>query len=157
MIKSIRHLRGDPDEWYENDIVIPDGEIAICKTFAGGTVLKIGDGMLRYSELPPLGDHVKRIYGASGVFTLENKCLYRLSNPKAIKIETPGMYDEDFSCLISFQTGASSVPFDVIGDLYLSGDGTAGGDFIPEPKMNYTIFIWYDGSFQGVVRGVPNV
>lgn len=157
MTKSIRHLRGDTDSWYENDIVIPDGELAICRTYSGGTVLKIGDGMKRFSELEPLGDHSKYKYGLTGFFTLENNCLFKLDTPRALKIQTPDMFDDNFSCLLSFTTGAGTLPVEILGKIYFSGDDTAGGDFIPEPKRNYNIFIWNDGNFQAVVRGVPLV
>ena len=51
MIKSIRHLRADESEWKGNDIIVPDGEIAIIKTRGGGIRLKVGDGEKKFSEL----------------------------------------------------------------------------------------------------------
>ncbi len=155
MVKSIRHLRADECEWKANDIVIPDGEIAILKTKAGNAKIKIGNGEKKFSELPSLlGDIGKTEEGVN--ITLLHANSYRLGERTALSISFPDVIDDDYYSEISFDSGVDATEFTVYGRLRLTGDGVADEDFMPIPNTHYTIFIWYDGSMQGIVRGLPN-
>lgn len=155
MIKSIRHLRAGEAEWKQNDIVIPDGEIAILKTKAGNVKIKIGNGESKFSELPSLiGDIGKS--EENGNITLLHGKSYRLGETAFLSISFPAVIDDDYYSEISFDSGVDATEFSATGKLRLTGDGVADEDFMPSPNTHYTIFIWYDGSMQGIVRGLPN-
>ena len=46
--------------------------------------------------------------------------------------------------------------FEVMGSVALSGDDVADRELMPRENTHYTVFIWYDGTLQGIVRGIPN-
>jgi hypothetical protein len=48
----MRQLVGTTAEWAADDLVIGDGEIAIERTDAGQVLIKIGNGVDQFSELP---------------------------------------------------------------------------------------------------------
>ncbi len=153
MIKSMRHLRGSEAEWAANDIVVPDGELAILRTEGGQVKLKIGDGTSRFSALPALiGNTVK---SNDEVLTVEHGVTYRLGIMNALTLNLPDTPDDDFFSEISFTSAAYATEFEASPSVIFTGDGTADGDFMPEAMRKYTMFIWYDGAYQGVVRGVP--
>lgn len=59
MRKSIhQHRRGTTAEWKEFDVVLKDGELAIEECVNGMRVLKLGDGIHKYSELPSFTDNI---------------------------------------------------------------------------------------------------
>lgn len=155
MIKSIKHLRADENEWKNHDIVIPDGEIAILRTKGGNLKIKIGNGEKKFSELPSLlGDAVLSENNRS--ITLLHGKSYRLGEVASVSIDFPSVIDDDYYSEISFDSGVDATEFEVTGKLRLSGDGVADEELLPEPNTHYTIFVWYDGSLQGIVRGLPN-
>lgn len=155
MIGSIKHLRGTTAEWKANNIVVPDGELAIERTTSGGTHLKIGNGIDRFTDLPSVtGSTIKT----------DEYCLYLVSGYRyvcgwrsGIELILPEEPDDDFYCEVSFKSRNNIADFSIIGGKTLmSGDGTADGIMIPEPYHYYTILLWYeDGIFHGVSRGVP--
>lgn len=156
MITSVQHLRGTTADWQAHDIVIPDGELALERTPNGRMVIKIGDGSCKYSELPSiLGESVKT---DENYVELRHAHRYVCGVKYSLCIKLPDDPDLSFYSEISFKTRNYITDFSVDGGkAVFSGDGTADGSFIPEPKTHYTIFIWYeDGTFQGVIRGVPN-
>lgn len=155
MIKSIRHLRADESEWSSNDIVLPDGEIAILKTRGGNTKLKIGDGVLKFSELPSLLGDAQEHDGYDTVTLLHGKS-YRLGEVPSLTVALPDVIDDDYYSEISFDSGVDATEFEVIGRIRLSGDGVADEELMPEANTHYTVFVWYDGAVQGIVRGLPN-
>lgn len=154
MIKSIRHLRAAESEWLSNDVVIPDGEIVILKTRSGGTRLKVGNGKDKFSALPTLGtDAVK---ATDGALTLHHGKSYRLGTSQALTLTLPETIDEDYYSEVSFDSGADATELEIIGKIRLSGDDVADEDLMPKPNTHYTVFVWYDGDIQGIVRGLPN-
>jgi len=154
MIKSIRHLRGSESEWQAYDTVIPDGEIAILKTRGGVPKIKIGNGSDRFSSLPSLtGDSVTT--SAKSV-TLNHGKSYRLGECQTLEIEFPAIIDDDYYSEISFDSGIDATEFSVNGKVRLSGDEVADEELLPKAKTHYTVFVWYDGELQGIVRGLPN-
>ena len=155
MIKSIQHLRGDENEWKNHDIVVPDGELAILRTRGGSLKIKIGDGEHPFSELGSLlGDAVTSSDNKS--ITMMHAKSYRLGEAPSIKISFPETIDDDYYSELSFDSGKDATEFEILGSVRLSGDGVADEELMPLPNTHYTVFIWYDGSLQGIVRGLPN-
>ena len=154
MIKSIRHLRGTEAQWLASDIVIPDGEIAIVNTEGGNRRLKIGNGIDKFSSLPYLsGNSVESV---SEQITLEHGRSYRLGTASYLTVTFPDKLDDDYYSEISFDSGDDATEFAVNGRLRLTGDDVADEELMPKPNFHYTVFVWYDGALQGIVRGLPN-
>ena len=154
MIKSIRHLCGSEDQWRLHDAVIPNAEIAIVKTKGGNQKIKIGNGRDKFSALPCItGESVRT---DAETVTLLHARSYRLKTAYALEISFPEEIDDDYYSEISFDSGDDATEFSVNGKLRLSGDDVAGGELIPCPNTHYTVFVWYDGNMQGVVRGLPD-
>ena len=156
MIKSIRHLTGSESDWAAYDVVIPKGEIALLETASGRLRMKIGNGSQRFSQLPFTDGNCAQIH--DGTLTVEHATYYKGGALASLTLMAPQYIDDDFYCEVSFISGADATEFDTAGAGVFSftGDGTAGGVFIPEENMRYTIFIWFDGALQGAVRGIPN-
>ena len=154
MIKSIRHLRGSEEEWEAYDTVIPDGEIAILKTRGGLSKIKIGNGSDSFSSLPSInGDSVST--GEREIMLLHGKS-YRLGECESLSLSFPAVIDDDYYAEISFDSGIDGTEFSLQKKVRLSGDGVADEELLPSEKTHYTIFIWFDGELQGIVRGIPN-
>jgi hypothetical protein len=147
-------MRADSACWQRTNPVIPDGEPVIERTAAGSVRIKIGNGTDRYSALPSLlGDAVK----ASGSqIQLAGGKSFRLGTVPALHLSLPKIHDEDFFCEVSFDSGVDATEFSTSEHIRFSGDGVADEELMPIAKTHYTLFIWYDGSFQGIVRGIPN-
>ena len=153
MFKSIQHLRADAEEWSENDVVPRDGEIALMRTACGSSRMKIGNGEDKFSELDTIMGFVRHTDGN----TLTPVCGgdYRLGEKAALELVMPSAFDEDFYAMITFDS--PSTPTTVTypaGVLTFSGDSVDKGAFVPEAMTHYTLFIWYDGKMQCLVRGV---
>ena len=154
MIKSIKHLRANEEEWKSNDIVIPDGEIAIIATKGGNSNIKIGNGNDKFSSLPSLfGCTVK---DAEESLTILHGRSYRYGEIPVLNVSFPDVIDDDFYAEISFDSGVDATEFSVEGKIRFSGDDVADEELMPKPNTHYNVFIWYDGSLQGVVRGILN-
>lgn len=154
MIKSVRHLRATEAEWQTHDCVIPDGEIAILKTRGGNCKIKIGNGNDRFSALASVtGDSVTTDERS---ITLLHAKSYRLGECSSLTVSFPVVLDDDYYCEFSFDSGVDPTEFEINGKVRLSGDGVADEEFMPEAKTHYTVFVWYDGELQGIVRGLPN-
>ena len=154
MIKSIRHLRGSEDDWKTYDAVIPDGEIAILKTRGGMSKIKIGNGSDTFSSLPSVtGDCVKT---AERELILEHGKSYRLGECTSLSVSFPSVLDDDYYTELSFDSGIDSTEFLSSASIRFSGDDVADEELLPKEKMHYTVFIWFDGELQGIVRGIPN-
>lgn len=155
MIKSIRHLRGYEDDWENCDAVIPDGEIAILKTHGGLSKIKIGNGIDKFSALPSLtGDSVNT---SEREITLMHGKRYRLGECESVALKFPAVIDDDYYSEVSFDSGIYGTEFSTDKRVRLSGDGVANEKLLPNENTHYTVFIWYDGELQGIVRGIPNV
>ena len=157
-MKIIQHLRATEAEWASNDIVIPDGEIAILKLQGGRSMMKIGNGALKYSELPfAFGESARHSDNTVQVIELKHGTSHRCAELFSLTLVVPSSPDSDFGAEISFDSGKTPTDFTLVGrEIRFTGDGTADGVFMPEENFHYNIFIWYDGTMQGVVRGIPN-
>ena len=155
MIKSLRHLRATTAEWAANDIVIPDGEIALERTDSGVTKVKIGNGESAFSALPSLlGDSYE---AKENTVRLASGAKYRCGSKNELILILPNTVDYDFYCEVSFDSPTDATELSIGGaSVRLTGDECADGELLPEASMHYTIFIWYDGEYQGVVRGIRN-
>lgn len=156
MTKSIRHLRGSDTQWKNNDIIIPDGELAIMRTAAGSTKIKVGNGTDAFSALRSVGgDYIQySVAPTKHVFTLEANMIYHVPNARDLVLTLPASYDADFCCMICLDTRYCACDFSLEG-VYFSGDDVVDGEFVPVVSKSYTLFIWYGTGFQGVIRGVP--
>ena len=154
MIKSVRHLRGTRAEWQAHDTVIPDGEIAILKSSSGIPKIKIGNGSDPFSMLPAItGDAVAT--DKSDVTLLHGRS-YRLGECTELNLRIPSAVDDDYYTEISFDSGRDATELTFNSRVRLTGDNVADEELMPRAKTHYTIFIWYDGDLQGIVRGIPN-
>lgn len=155
MIKSIRHLRADENGWLANDAVIPDGEIAILKTAGGRVKVKIGNGVDKFSALPSLSTDAVKESDADSL-TLEHGKSYRLGTLQQLTLSIPQIIDEDYYSEVSFDSGTDATELEINGKIRLSGDDVADEELMPRANIHYTVFVWYDGEVQGIVRGLPN-
>ena len=156
MIKSIRHLRGTRDEWQACDAVIPDGEIAILKSAEGISKIKVGNGLDTFSNLPAITGETVSVNNRESNITLLHGRSYRLGEIAELNIKIPNSPDEDYYAEISFDSGNDATELSFSTKVRLTGDNVADEELMPRPKTHYTIFIWYDGELQGIVRGLPN-
>ncbi len=154
MIKSVRHLRGTRSQWESYDAVIPDGEIAILKSDTGLPKIKIGNGADTFSALPSISGDAVSIDGGS--VTLLHGRSYRLGEVSELTVNIPSTVDEDYYAEISFDSGKDATELVFNKRVRLTGDGVADEELMPRAKTHYTLFIWYDGELQGIVRGLPN-
>lgn len=79
---------------------------------------------------------------------------YRFGEITGITLTLPESVSDDYYSCVVFDSGESAPAFSCPSSVTMSGDGTSGGKLVPKSNMHYTIFIWYDGAFQGLVRGV---
>ena len=69
----------------------------------------------------------------------------------------PDKPDADFYAIIVFDSGTEAPPeFYTDEECKITGDDTRDGVFTPIAGKHYTVFLWYDGTKQGFVRGVPS-
>ena len=154
MIKSIRHIRGTEAEWAANDVVIPEGEIALLKTRGGKIKAKIGDGYSKFSELSSIdGDAIRP---TKNTISPAHGKLYRLGTVTDLTVSLPASPDDDFYTEISFTSGEDATEFMTDTKIRFTGDDIAAEEFIPRERTHYNLFIWYDGEYQGVARGLPD-
>jgi hypothetical protein len=154
VIKSIRHIRGTAAEWSANDAVIPEGEIALLKMRNGRFKARIGDGVSPFSKLSSIdGDAIRE---ASGSITAEHGKLYRLGTLTGLELTLPTDPDDDFYTEISFSSGNDATEFISNTAVRFTGDDIAAEEFIPRERTHYNLFIWYDGEYQGVARGIAD-
>ena len=155
----VKHLRGTASEWESNDIIVPDGELAVCRNPDNSLNVKIGDGVNKFSRLHSIATDSKTITSQDNTyeFVAESKTVYHLNDVKSLKIITPDAFCNDYSCMICFDTGNHQAEF-TMGNTYFTGDDTQNGSFNPTLNRCYTLFIWYAFSgFQGIVRAIPHL
>ena len=156
MANIIQHLRADREEWSQHDIIPADGEIALLKTEDGGTLVKIGDGDHRFSELDSLTGEVSNKSGEYLILRHGEEARYGLL--PLLYMTFPQSIREDFYASVSFDSPSGLVPTSLVypatPKIYFSGDDVFEGIFVPAADKHYTLFFWYDGRFQCVVRGV---
>jgi hypothetical protein len=149
-------LRGNETEWAENDIVIPDGELAVLQHSSGITRIKIGNGTSRFSELQFVGQHLTKLTEDSAVLNPTGDGDYKCGIMRSLTLTLPSVPEDGFSFAVTFKSDTEVTNINITGgSIYFTGDGCADGTLYPDFKTSYTLFVWYDGSYQGVVRGVP--
>lgn len=156
MIKSVRHLRGTRDEWQTHDTVIPDGEIAILKSSDGIPKIKVGNGTDTFSNLPAITGDTVTVNKSESSVTLLHGRTYRLGEIDELNVKIPHSPDDDYYAEISFDSGNDATEILFSTRVRLTGDNVADEELMPRPNTHYTVFIWYDGELQGIVRGLPN-
>ncbi len=158
MSLSIQHVRGSESDWSDHDdLVIPDGEIALVKV-GNYYKMKIGNGVTQAGLLPFVGGTRKIVAENPSGFTLRNGYHYVFNltpNRFLLHIEAPAGDNEEFVCSFSFNVGANGTDFEFDDLGYFTGDDTTYGNFNPQPMFHYNVFIFYDGIFQGIVRKTP--
>lgn len=86
----------------------------------------------------------------------EHNTSHRLGKRTELAITVPFEPREDFFCTITFESGATPTSLSYSEVVSFSGDSVTGGAFVPEANTHYTLFMWYDGKMQCIVRGVVN-
>ncbi|MBQ8720369.1 MAG: hypothetical protein IJY65_04990 [Clostridia bacterium] len=153
MAKIIQHLRGDTKSWQEHDVTVRDGELAVERTPGGNVKLKVGNGSTPYSELPYVDGLVKK--SEEDVIVLGHSLDLRLGEKSTLEVKMPEVFDEDFFCMLTFDSGSTPTEFIVEdGKFVFTGGDVEGEIFIPQPMKHYTVMLWYDGRVQGCTRGV---
>jgi len=148
----IQHLRGTRGNWEDNDLVIPDGELALLRE-NGRTRIKIGDGSTPFSKLPFTDGAIKQLSGGGHVFLCTGDDV-RLGACAQLMLNLPDVIDEDFYATVTFDSPSNTATvFGTSHSIVMTGDNTDAGCFIPVPGCHYTVLVWYDGTMQGLVRG----
>lgn len=148
----IQHLRGTRGNWEENDLVIPDGELALLRE-GNRTRIKVGDGVTPFTKLPFTDGAVKHLTEGGHVF-LSTGDDVRLGACAQLTLNLPDTLDEDFYATVTFDSPSGTpTAFTSAQRIVMTGDNTDEGEFIPVPACHYTVLVWYDGTLQGLVRG----
>ncbi|MFL6051574.1 MAG: hypothetical protein ACJ72W_01470, partial [Actinoallomurus sp.] len=66
-LARMRQLSGTSAQWAANDLVIGDGEFAVERLVDGSLNLRVGNGVLRFSQLVPFGSNATTIIYGDGV------------------------------------------------------------------------------------------
>ena len=155
MSKIIQHLRADRAGWERHDIVPLDGEIALLRTEDGATLLKIGDGEHPFSALASLTGEVKS--GSGDAHILCHGEDLRFGTLAALSISLPTVIREDYYATLSFDSqgdAPTALSYPAVPKIHFTGEDALDGIFVPDGGKHYTVFLWYDGRMQGLVRGV---
>lgn len=155
MASTIQHLRATRAVWAEHDIIPLDGELALLRTDDGGTLIKIGDGTHRFSELSSLTGEVTA--GSSTEHLLRHGEDTHFASVASLSLSFPSVIREDYYSMLSFDSPAESptaLSYPTEPPIYFSGDDVLEGVFVPDVGKHYTLLFWYDGRMQGLVRGV---
>lgn len=155
MSHTIQHLRANREGWALHDIIPADGELALLQIGDGGTLIKIGDGERPFSELASLTGEVVR--GSSDQLLLRHGEEARYDVLSSLTLSFPYVIREDYYAALSFdspQNTPTALSYPEAPKIYFSGDDVSEGIFVPDVKKHYSLFFWYDGRMQGLVRGV---
>lgn len=156
MPNIIQHLRADRDGWAQYDIIPKDGELALLKTEDGGTLVKIGDGEHRFSELDSLTGEVSN--KTDEALVLRHGEDARYGELALLYMSFPPIIREDYYASVSFDSTSGQTPTSFIypetPKIHFSGDDVIDGVFVPDAAKHYSLFFWYDGRMQGLVRRV---
>lgn len=122
-------------------------------TFTAGSVVK------RVNES---GDEIgvvqfRHIEEAAVPFgTLESGYDYRIGDADMLEWYFPETnIPSDFYAIMRFNSGTTATTILIDEDCVLTGDDCKGGIFTPVANKKYSVFVWYDGTKQGVVRSIP--
>ncbi len=117
-------------------------------------IIAINEKIGRYDN--SLSNYPETVFTSSGSLTLEKAKIYRMGDMRNLVITIPEDIDDEFYCEITFDSREDATDFNTVGDIRFSGDDIADEMFYPKENTHYTVFLWYDGEMQGVVRGIPN-
>lgn len=155
MSHIIQHLRATREGWALYDIIPKDGELALLQMEDGGALIKIGDGEHPFSELASLtGEVVSR---SGDTLLLRHGEEARYDSLSALTLSFPTVIREDYYAALSFDSPAAAptaLSYPKEPKIFFSGDDVAEGVFVPDVAKHYSLFFWYDGRMQGLVRGV---
>lgn len=155
MSHIFQFLRGTAAEWAAHDVPLKDGEIALLKKGDGRVEMRIGNGSGVFSELPPVGE--SKVDIESPPFgELITGHDYRLGSVDAVELYFPETPTDDFYALLTFDSGEEAAIYYTDEDCRFTGEDTENGVFTPVANKHYTVLLWYDGTKQGLVRGVAN-
>ena len=155
MANTIQHLRADRAVWAQHDIIPEDGELALLRTDDGATLIKVGDGVHRFSELPTVTGEALR--GDTGNLLLRHGEDTHFEALEALSLSFPQALREDYYSLLSFDSPAdapTALTYPAEPRIFFSGDDVMDGIFIPGGGKHYPLLFWYDGRIQGLSRGV---
>lgn len=140
--------------WEANDNVITKGRIVFLEKADGRFQLRVGDGTTHFTDLPAIGEF--RVDPEALPFgTLESGYDYRIGNAEGVEYFFPETIPDDFHALVSFNSGAEATVLYTDDDCVFTGDDCSKGIFTPISNKKYTVFFWYDGTKQAIVRGIP--
>lgn len=154
MSSIVQNLRGTLNEWNETNPVIPDGAVAVLKHDDRHYDIKIGNGELSFSELPYLGSRV--VNPSMPSHRLQRGESARFGKVGLLTLAYTKPPEEDFYASASFDSPENATVFELLGSAKFSGTDCEEGMFSPQPCMHYSLFFWYDGIMNCIVRGVKN-
>ena len=99
---------------------------------------------------------LETVISSSSEIVMEHAKIYRLGEMGSLTLSTPKTVHNEYFSELSFDSGTSATLFSSKSEIRFTGDDVSGGIFIPEPNTHYTVFVWYEGVYQGVVRGLSN-
>lgn len=99
---------------------------------------------------------IETLKPTSSLVTPEHGRIYRFGSMKSLTVIPPARVSDEYFSEISFDSPAIPCELSIRGTVRLSGDDVADGELMPKPDRHYTVFLWYDGELQGVVRGIDN-
>ncbi len=114
----------------------------------------IGERMSYYDDA--INNYPQTVFSSGGTIHLEKGKIYRMDTVSTLSLVIPEDPDDEFFCELTFDSNEDAASFSVSSPIRFSGDDIADESFYPKENTHYTVFIWYDGSMQGVVRGLAN-
>ena len=152
---TVKHRRASDEEWMDIDPVIPDGELALISG-KNGYDIKIGDGVRRYSELPPLIGKSYTIEDEECEVTLAHRDDVRLPGVYYLSISLDTGGHDDYTAMLTFDTLDEDPVMTIYNynSIKFTGTDVEDGIFIPRAYMHYTLIFWRDYVTNCHVRGV---
>ena len=88
--------------------------------------------------------------------TPADRAEYRCGTVTELSLSLPEDPASTFACALVFDTpeGNGSAALDYPEGIRWSGDDLVDGEFLLFGERHYTVFLWYDGSWEATVRGV---
>lgn len=80
---------------------------------------------------------------------------FRIGDAEGVEYFFPETISNDFWCVLHFNSGTEATTYYTDDDCVITGDDCKDGVFTPVANKRYTVLVWYDGTKQAIVRGVP--
>lgn len=88
--------------------------------------------------------------------TFETGYDYRIGDADGVEYYFPEEnIPNDLWCVLHFNSGTEATVYYTDDDCVITGDDCKDGVFTPVANKRYTVLVWYDGTKQAIVRGVP--